>query len=711
MLEPDRDQLEQFCEALLRHAGKDGFVSVRAFYEGNANEKFRISGTPLKGGLRFLFDVVEDDARRAAQAPRPAVFCPPLCTFTNKERAREQDICEGLVLTVECDKHPRAALDKLQAILGPATCVIASGGLWINGSDEPEPKLHGHWRLRRPATNKDELAKLKAARELAARLVGGDPSNTPINHPIRWPGSWHRKAEPRLCEIATLNPDIEIDLDATLAALKATTPKESPKADTPGNGADHSAGSDDWPTLIGDIVSGRRFHHSLVSLSARLVGSDMHDGTAVKLLRALMQASTTEHDAFRWQTRYDSIPRIVSSAREKFAKPEPREPTGKPLLRPYEGRDFAAIPRRRWLHAGHYIRQEVVMTCAPGGYGKTSLIICNALEMTTGRGLIGPAPPAGPLRVAYWNAEDPDEEIERRIAAGCLRHDIDQTFLRGKLFLGSRLTGKRRIASLNRDSNVEFDSAMLGEIEQLIGELKIDCVIFDPLIAFHRIPEGDNTLMEQVIKDGFGELALRADICIELSQHTRKSTQGRQGDLTADDSRGAGAIVNAARSVRILNRMTAEEAELPKIATEERRHYLRVARDKTNLAPPGKAMWVHLVSISLPNGDELQPGDQVQAVETWNYPQPFDGVTADDMRWVREEVCRRDYRNDARSPDWIGYPLARRLELDPEGDRKKLNAILRGWIANGVLAIENRPDKAHRHQREYVIPGEWSEGE
>jgi DNA-directed RNA polymerase subunit H (RpoH/RPB5) len=55
------------------------------------------------------------------------------------------------------------------------------------------------------------------------------------------------------------------------------------------------------------------------------------------------------------------------------------------------------------------------------------------------------------------------------------------------------------------------------------------------------------------------------------------------------------AIVNAARSVRILNRMTAEEAKLPKIGAEDRRLNLRVSRDKVNLVPAGKAMWVHLV--------------------------------------------------------------------------------------------------------------------
>src|SRR5262249_50448247 len=56
-------------------------------------------------------------------------------------------------------------------------------------------------------------------------LVGADPSNVPINHPIRWPGSWHRKREPRICEIisSTEQLDNEIDLNVALAALEDVT--------------------------------------------------------------------------------------------------------------------------------------------------------------------------------------------------------------------------------------------------------------------------------------------------------------------------------------------------------------------------------------------------------------------------------------------------------------------------------------------------------
>jgi hypothetical protein len=34
MLEPDRDQMEIFIQAMFRHCGSDGFVSLRAFTEG-----------------------------------------------------------------------------------------------------------------------------------------------------------------------------------------------------------------------------------------------------------------------------------------------------------------------------------------------------------------------------------------------------------------------------------------------------------------------------------------------------------------------------------------------------------------------------------------------------------------------------------------------------------------------------------------------------
>src|SRR5678816_839923 len=191
-------------------------------------------------------------------------------------------------------------------------------------------------------------------------------------------------------------------------------------------------------------------------------------------------------------------------------EPEPKK-NGKghpPLLARYKFRPYSQIPTRAWLHAGHFIRGHVVMTVAPGGWGKSSLDLINTVEMTTGRGLIGPDPSGGkPLRVGYWNGEDPPEEIERRIAAILLFYDIDPSALEENLYLGSKVTSEQRIASLDRHQNLVINKSMLAEITAIVEAEKLDVLVFDPLIAFHRVREAYNELMEETISTTFGHIA------------------------------------------------------------------------------------------------------------------------------------------------------------------------------------------------------------
>jgi hypothetical protein len=312
-LEPDRNQIEIFVNAIFRHA-KTGFVSPRAFYEGD-DKVFRISPVRmLVGNLTFLCEAAEDDARRAAQDPKPVVFCPPLATFRAKNGAGEEDLVEGFTLSVECDENPEAARAKLEPLLGPATVAVRSGGIWQNNGAAYD-KQHLHWRLAVPATGKEQLAKLKRAREIACNLVGADPTTAPICHPLRWPGSWHRKNEPRPCEIIfdASNFDHEIDLDEALKKLEPLAPAAVP-ADA--NGA--AGPSADWDEHVGNILRGRLLHKSITELAMKLVVSGMGGRAASNHLRALMRQSQAPRDE-RWQNRLDYIPRAVSSARKKLA--------------------------------------------------------------------------------------------------------------------------------------------------------------------------------------------------------------------------------------------------------------------------------------------------------------------------------------------------------------------------------------------------------
>jgi hypothetical protein len=311
MLEPDRDQIEIFVDAIFRHA-QAGFVSLRAFAEGSNNVFRKTPIRVISNNLRFLCDAVVDDARRAAQFPKPIVFCPPLATFGNDKTATEQDVSEGLTVTVECDECPAAARAKLEAILGPATVVIRSGGIWNDGNGGAQDKLHLHWRLTQPARGRDDLVKLKRVREICARLVGADPTSIPISHPIRWPGSWHRKAQPRLTEIVACDADVEIELAAALAKLEPlapTPPRTDDRAAQPGG---------EWDVLTANILAGKGLHASIARLAMKMLRGGTPEVIAVQMLRATMDASQAPRDD-RWRDRYADIPRAVASAGRKLA--------------------------------------------------------------------------------------------------------------------------------------------------------------------------------------------------------------------------------------------------------------------------------------------------------------------------------------------------------------------------------------------------------
>ena len=109
-LEPDRNQIETFGEALFRYASPTSFVSVRSFLDGAKNQVFSIKAISLNQGLGKLFDLVEDEARRAANAAKKVVFCPPIATFTNAKKAGKLDVADGLTLSTELDKNPDEAL-------------------------------------------------------------------------------------------------------------------------------------------------------------------------------------------------------------------------------------------------------------------------------------------------------------------------------------------------------------------------------------------------------------------------------------------------------------------------------------------------------------------------------------------------------------------------------------------------------------------------
>ena len=153
----------------------------------------------------------------------------------------------------------------------------------------------------------------------------------------------------------------------------------------------------------------------------------------------------------------------------------------------YEWQEPASIPPRQWLYGAHYVRRYVTTTVAPGGTGKSSLALVEAIAMVTSLPLLG-FQPRKPLKVWYWNGEDPLDEIDRRIAAICKHFNIDAARIGGRLYRDSGRDAPIIVARRLNEQTI-INVPIVESVTQELLEKQIDCLILDPFVSTHGVPK------------------------------------------------------------------------------------------------------------------------------------------------------------------------------------------------------------------------------
>lgn len=388
------------------------------------------------------------------------------------------------------------------------------------------------------------------------------------------------------------------------------------------------------------------------------------------------------------------------------ATPDAEPPKAPATIRatPYTWIAPTTIPRRDFVYGRHLIRKFVSATVAPGGIGKSSLVITEALAMVSGKDLLG-VQPSGRSRVWLWNLEDPAEEIVRHVQATASHYRLTPEDLEGYLFMDSGRDQRLVIATTDRSGAVISQPI----VESLIGELirrQIDILIIDPFVSSHEAPENDNGAMDRIVKE-WGRVAQRANCAIELVHHSRKSSAG-EPEITVEAARGGKALTDGCRSVRVLNRMSRGEGE--NAGVDDPRLYFRTFIDKANLASPAEcSTWFKLESVGLGNGGN-GAGDSVGVVVPWKWPDLMADVTVGDLRAVQAIVSKGHFRANPQARDWIGKAVAEALGLDlaKPGDKRKARNLIKVWLESGVLKkVEEKDDKGMT--RPFVILGNWGQ--
>lgn len=413
-----------------------------------------------------------------------------------------------------------------------------------------------------------------------------------------------------------------------------------------------------------------------------------------------------QHDASRFYVRQTFTPLPDDEEDGRFAPPEDdTTPAVAVAVRiratPFEWCEPAKIPPREWVYGRHLIRRYVSTTVAPGGLGKSSLALVEAVAMVSGMDLLGERP-TEPLRVWYWNGEDPADELQRRVMAVALHYELRPQDIGTRLFINSGRDTEINIAQQNRDG-VTIAAPVVEAIKATIRENRIDVVIIDPFVSSHRVSENDNGAIDRVAKT-WAKIAEETNCAVELIHHARK-TNG--AEVTIEDSRGAVALLSAARSARTLNGMTKEEAE--RAGVENRRAHFRVDNGKANLAPPPEgSTWFKMESVALGNGSLNNGGDHIGVVTSWAWPDPLANLSVSDLRAAQSAVLAGGpWRENVQAREWVGRPIAQALKLNPDdkADREKIRRLLRVWIDNGMFVVVSGTNEKGR-QTPFVEVGE-----
>jgi hypothetical protein len=484
----------------------------------------------------------------------------------------------------------------------------------------------------------------------------------------------------------------------------------------PGNGLD--PGPADEAALLEEIRTGHSYHQPAI----RLLGLWVHQGVglieAEQRLRAAFDCVFPLDRDQRWQTRVAEIPKLLEYVwgKEAIKPPPPSAPPAdfddrtpppaedeEPLrcehLAPHA---ISSIPPRQWAYGFFLLFGHAAVIGAADGTGKGALAVVIALSMITGRSLLGERVwRTGPVAIVSY--EDDRTEWCRRVAAACLRYELDYATVIQSFYFIDRPGSRICLAAQSIRGAITFpDGDMVIARLTAIGAVLL---IIDPFNHAHALEDGNNNALVAKVADEAARIAAESGAVTLVLHHLRKGATG-----SADDLLGAVSLRATFRSCRILARMTPEEAEKLSLPRPQAWRYSRIAATKENYAPPpDHARWYRLESVDLGNPDGLYTdGDNVQVIGTWTPPSPSKDVSLTDIGDIFAKLRAPPGEGLRWSPDrrakaeWAGNPI---VEITGKNDEEAAR-IISGWVATSTLIEGEYQHPKQRKLRRYVALSE-----
>lgn len=269
--------------------------------------------------------------------------------------------------------------------------------------------------------------------------------------------------------------------------------------------------------------------------------------------------------------------------------------------------DARSIPTRRHVIYPRCPCGDLLLTVAEPGASKSTLALFDALVIASGeerilRGddLVSPERLHRPGPVIVYDAEDPLEEMRRRLVAGQraygltgMRHGIALWSGVGDAFL--------QIARRDRETGILVPAEGAALLMRRIVETGAVYVALGP---FAGLAEGLNendavdcdTVMTILVR-----IAAATGVCINVIHHTSKSGGTEAGSMNA--ARGSSAIAAKVRAMVTLNTLTAAEAQLYGVLAHD--HVVMSYAKLSHGRKPGGPIIFRRESVRVGNGRGL----------------------------------------------------------------------------------------------------------
>ena len=289
---------------------------------------------------------------------------------------------------------------------------------------------------------------------------------------------------------------------------------------------------------------------------------DKHAVSAASAVSGRMVAPDFGPDRKPDQTDFNDLAAVIGLsgiASQILAVPiDPRKPPAAQSLIPTESELAAARIAPRCIVAKHTFA-DVAQIVAPGGTGKTTLLIYESLHIALGRQLWG-LDVLSPGWTLYITAEDHRERLLARMREIMASMDLSPED-RAVALAGLRIwdVAGESLKLIRADNGNMVLTDLADTIVTAYRDNPPAVVIFDPLISFGASEQAIND-NEQALITAARRIVRGLDCCVRLVHHTGKGN-AREGTLDQYSGRGGSALADGSRMTTVLQTWSQGESE------------------------------------------------------------------------------------------------------------------------------------------------------